>query len=240
MPTVVQLRKMCKESGIKGYSKWPKSTLIRALQEKGHEFEEESGDEVPWLNKRSNAKYKNKIEILEKPLLLKLYHDYRVPVLNFLDAEQELGLCIGRIPNFPSEISENIVLYVLRLLKRNCSWACKGDIIMTESGENGSVRRRGEVKCAFNGPSQFSPKNKKMNDTLFFVDASQHLKETAHFKVYEIPKYMESLKKVKISKTQSVEEQQVGGRRPRFSIKDTWEDLEDKKIWEGSIYDLLK
>ena len=52
--------------------------------------------------------------------------------------------------------------------------------------------------------------------------------------------YNTELKKIKINKDSLLEEQQDSGRRPRFTIKDIWDNIDDKLIWQGSIYELLR
>jgi len=187
-----------------------------------------------WIKNRT--KNKKNIDILPKNVLLSRYKIFADYVRKFLLLEQQIGHFIGRIPNFPDYISENIVLYVLRYLDRKCSWDCKGDIIVITGDSN----TQGEVKCHFNGPSQFSPKKNIDGDTLFYLEAKNHIYNGV-FELYELKNYSEDLKNVKINKNSSLEEQQDSGRRPRFDIIKTWGDkLEDKLIWKGSIYDLLK
>ena len=104
----------------------------------------------------------------------------------------------------------------------------------------GETNTQGEVKCHFNGPSQFSPSKKKDGHILYYLEAEEHIYH-GYFKLYKIENYNTELKNVKINKDSLLEEQQDSGRRPRFTIKNIWKDnLEDKLIWKGTIYDLLK
>ena len=185
-----------------------------------------------WREERNKPKNKNKIDILPKPILLKLYNNFCSDIKEFYSIELEYGSYIGRITNFPSHISENIVLYILRFLGILCTWACTGDIMLTET------KTPGEVKCHYGGPTQFSPNKKKEGHTLFYLEAEGHI-YNGDFKLYKIENYNEDLKNVKINKNSLLEEQQDSGRRPRFTFKDVW-NLEDKLIWEGNIYELLK
>ena len=185
-----------------------------------------------WLRKRNNTKNKNKLDCLPQKELIILYNSFCCEVKRHIKMEMELDCNIGRIRNFPENISENIVIYNLRSLGYNCTWICKGDIMVDNI--------QGEVKCHFNGPSQFSPNKDKDGDILFYLEAENHI-NNGYFKLYKIDDYNKELKKIKINKDMSLEEQQDSGRRPRFNIKDVWrENFEDKLIWKGTIYDLLR
>ena len=186
-----------------------------------------------WLQERNTPKNKGNIDILPKDILLSRYKSFSNEVRQQILIEHKLGNFIGRIPNFPESISENIVLYILRFLDIKCTWKCSGDILV------GGTNTQGEVKCHFNGPSQFSPNKKKDGHTLFYLEAEKHLYH-GYFKLYKIENYNTQLKKIKINKDSLLEDQQDSGRRPRFTIKDIWENMEDKLIWKGTIYELLK
>ena len=108
-----------------------------------------------WLIERNKKRNKGNIDILPKDILLLRYKSFVDSVRKQILTECNLGSYIGRIPNFPECISENIVLYILRFLGVKCTWKCSGDILV------GETNTQGEVKCHFNGPSQFSPKKKK-------------------------------------------------------------------------------
>ena len=71
---------------------------------------------------------------------------------------------LKRIPNFPECISENIVLYILRSMDVKCTRKCTGDILV------GETNTQGEVKCHFNGPSQFSPSKEKWDSEGYSLD----------------------------------------------------------------------
>jgi len=186
-----------------------------------------------WLLDRNKPKNKGKIDILKKEILHSRYNSFVDGVRQQLLIEINYGSYIGRIPNFPECISENIVLYALRNLGIKCTWKCKGDILV------GETNIQGEVKCHFNGPSQFSPSKKKDGDILYYLEAEKHI-YCGYFKLYKIENYNAELKKVKINKNSLLEDQQDSGRRPRFTIKDIWPNLEDKLIWKGTISELLE
>ena len=186
-----------------------------------------------WSLDRNRPKNKGNIDILPKDILLSRYKSFTNEVRSQLLIEEKLGSYIGRTPNFPESISENIVLYILRSQGCKCTWKCTGDILV---GENNV---QGEVKCHYNGPSQFSPNKKKDGHTLYYLEAENHLYQ-GYFKLYKMENYNTELKKIKINKNSLLEDQQDSGRRPRFTIKNIWDNIEDKLIWKGSIYELLK
>ena len=179
---------------------------------------------------RNKPKNKGNIDILSKDILLSRYKSFSNEVRKQLLIEAELGSFIGRIPNFPECISENIVLYILRSMDVKCTWKCTGDILV------GETNTQGEVKCHFNGPSQFSPSKEKDGHILYYLEAEEHIYH-GYFKLYKIENYNIELKNVKINKAELFIDQQNDGRRPRFTIKKIWG---DNLIWQGTIYELLK
>jgi hypothetical protein len=186
-----------------------------------------------WLLKRDKNCNKGNIDILPKNILLERYNSFVSMIRTQLQTEMMLGSYIGRIPNFPESISENIVLYALRSLGIKCTWKCSGDILV------GEINTQGEVKCHFNGPSQFSPSKNKDGHILYYLEAQYHI-YNGYFELYKIDDYNKDLQSVQINKKSILEEQQDSGRRPRFTIKDIWGDkIKDKLIWKGTIYDLL-
>ena len=55
-----------------------------------------------WREERNKPKNKNKIDILPKPILLKLYNNFCSDIKEFYSIELEYGSYIGRITNFPN------------------------------------------------------------------------------------------------------------------------------------------
>ncbi|MFD2658541.1 Bsp6I family type II restriction endonuclease [Gracilibacillus thailandensis] len=109
--------------------------------------------------------------------------------------------------NFPETISESLMCYALGFeLNRGTG----GDARNPETGEVC------EVKATSNwdrDTSSFSPKEEF--DSLYFVRLNQR---DDHVYIYDLQLDSNSLKKIPVSKTQTVEDQQKQGRRPRFSI----------------------
>tara|TARA_B100001094_G_scaffold272595_1_gene278517 strand:- start:1884 stop:2669 length:786 start_codon:yes stop_codon:yes gene_type:complete len=186
-----------------------------------------------WKDIRENKNFKG-IDILDKKTLCELYQTYRNKMIKYHEIEMRIGKYIGRIEGFPDYISENIVLYALIKKNIKCSWNTKsGDIYYYV--DDGRVK--GEVKCAQNGPSQFSPTSEW--DTLFFIDASDHL--YGKIKIYMVKNIYNIMQTIKISKTQTVKDQSDQGRRPRSDLNILLSDYidNDKILFQGKISSLI-
>ena len=186
-----------------------------------------------WKDIRENKNFKG-IDILDKKILMKLYQTYRNKMIKHHEIEINIGKYIGRIEGFPDYISENIVLYALIKKNIKCSWNTKsGDIYYYDD----NVRVKGEVKCAQNGPSQFSPTSEW--DTLFYIDASDHL--YGNIKIYMVKNIYNIMQTIKISKTQTVKDQSDQGRRPRSDLNILLSDYinNDNLLFDGKISSLI-
>lgn len=142
-----------------------------------------------------------------------------------------------RMPNFPSEILENIVKYVLyKKYKIWPMWDAKtGDL----SFHNKYINKRLEVKAfSSKGPSSFGPKEKW--NYLYFVDAIdfKHKK----FKVYEIKLSNDNdiFSNIKINNRVTYIEQCETGKRPRICFNNLSQQLKQhiNIIFDGHLDDL--
>ncbi len=185
-----------------------------------------------WFRERYKKKYKCDIDCLSKEDIKKLYDAFSNHQKVLLKIEYEKEKRLGRLPSFPDNISENIVLQILKITHpdEKWTWNCKkGDIYNTTN------KIQGEVKACQNGPTSFTPKKDLKKDTLFYLDVSQHL-EDGYIELYRIDKYYSTLKNIKVNSSQTFEEQQNQGRRARLNLKNF---INDSKIWSGKISDLL-
>ncbi len=125
-------------------------------------------------------------------ILLNGYTEY-VKVLHKINSS--LGNRKIRNPNFPSEISENIVKFSLKKKGLDPIWNVNtGDLSL-----NG---KKLEVKgLSSDGPSSFGPKEKW--EILYFVDCKDYMNK--HFKIYEISlaNNSEIFRNVKLNKTET-------------------------------------
>ena len=169
----------------------------------------------------------------------------------------------GRCMNLPQELSENIILYVIRNIKeidarwfKNIGTQVSGDgyipgndfivkLKYTKSKVKVSIEYTGfkklEFKCfTSNGPCSFGPKEKW--DTIYFLDGLNYQKYK--FKLYEIPlsNVSEEWKNLKVNKTETFADQALVGRRPRLKFDDIMSQLTNncQLIWEGDVREFIK
>jgi hypothetical protein len=136
-----------------------------------------------------------------------------------------------RFPNFPSEISENIV--------RLCYFKKYG-VLPEWDTKNGDLlidNKKLEVKAfSSKGPSSFGPSESWKK--IYFVDCKNFINDI--FIVYEINLSNEdsSWKNIKLNKKDSYEDQCKQKRRPRIHFDNIKSQLEKKyinKLYEGNI-----
>ena len=108
--------------------------------------------------------------------------------------------------NIPSEITEVMVTYPLGLKICTCG---AGDAF---DDKNNKVY---EIKgSSSKGPNSFSPSEEY--DEMLYVKLSD---DRSEFRIYKTGFSSEDIKKIKVNETETVEDQQKQGRRPRFSIQ---------------------
>lgn len=115
--------------------------------------------------------------------------------------------------NFPSELSEYMACYVLKLLVNKKS--SEGDAVdMSDPNNPLIIEIKGSSADNPTAPNSFSPSEDF--DDLIFVRLE---KNDDLLKVYRTGFSSEKLKKIKVNAHQTLEDQQKQGRRPRFSIQ---------------------
>jgi|LakMenEpi03Aug12_release.lakeMendotaPanAssembly.Ray.scaffolds.fasta_scaffold180124_2 hypothetical protein len=221
--TISELKLLCKERNIKGVSNKNKQKMIEILQK------ETLQNSSPFI----------KVEISEdsytKELLKEQYILHKNYVIGRINTTKKIGVKV-RLPCIPEDISENIVKQIIhnKLNDKTSRWDCKkGDLYSQKEGKQ-------ECKCfTSDGPPSFTPSSDW--DIIYFLDARQWLNDT--FVLYRIPLQRTSTewKNIKVSKTQTFEDQSKQGRRPRI----TWESLKPQietycsKIYEGTFDDIF-
>lgn len=116
--------------------------------------------------------------------------------------------------NFPSEISEYLACYALGIMVNKQS--LNGDAVDMNDPDNPKIIEiKGSSTNETSAPNSFSPR--EHFDDLVFVRLDKH---NDILKIYRLGISSNDLKKIKVNRTQTVEEQQKQGRRPRFSIQD--------------------
>jgi len=140
-------------------------------------------------------------------LLKEQYLIHKSYVKGRIETTKKIGVKV-RLPSIPEDISENIVKYII-INKQNdktCIWNCKvGDLYSTIEGKL-------ECKCfTSDGPPSFTPSSDW--DVIYFLDARNYIND--RFILYRIPlkRTSEEWKKIKISKTQTFDDQTNEKRR---------------------------
>lgn len=174
-------------------------------------------------------------ETYTKELLKDQYALHKLYVLGRIETTQKIGVKV-RLPCIPEDISENIVKHIIhnKLNDTTSRWDCKkGDLHSQQEGIQ-------ECKCfTSDGPLSFTPSS--MWDIIYFLDARNWLDDK--FILYKIPLKRTSTewKNIKVSKTQTFEDQTKQGRRPRI----TWDSLQPQisehclKVYEGNFEDIF-
>lgn len=140
-----------------------------------------------------------------------------------------------RMPNFPEDISENIVKHIIYkaegiVCKREKT---KGDLISANN-------EHFEVKSfTSDGPSSFGPKEQW--DCLYFLDAKDYVR--GRFKLYKIqlPNNDEVFQNVKMNRNQTYGDQCRENRRPRITFSELHKIIPQhvQLIFDGDIYNQL-
>ena len=116
--------------------------------------------------------------------------------------------------NFPSEISEYLTCYALGLMV-NKEGSFGDAVDMTDPKHPKIIEIKGSSAEQSSAPNSFSP-NEHFDDLVF----ARLDKYNDILKIYRLGINSDELKKIKVSSTQTVGDQQRQGRRPRFSIQD--------------------
>jgi hypothetical protein len=138
-----------------------------------------------------------------------------------------------RIPNFPEFISENIAKNALyKTFKIHPQW--KNNV----GGDLKLGNKQIQVKCfTSNGPMSFGPTTKW--DKMVFVD----LKDQTSCKIYllNLSNSDKIWKQIKVSKTQTFEQQAKAGRRPRMTFELLYHQIPTyfKEIYNGPVKNLI-
>jgi hypothetical protein len=142
-----------------------------------------------------------------------------------------------RLPNFPEDISENIVKHLINIYEGvSCKREkTKGDLITTDSNE------QIEVKCfTSDGPSSFGPN--ECWSMLYFLDAKGFF--NGKFKLYKVnlSNTSNEFKGIPMNKTQTYEDQCRQKRRPRIAFKSLHKYVSEhvSVVFEGNVFDLVQ
>jgi len=137
----------------------------------------------------------------------------------------------ARRPNFPEDMSENIIKFIIqnKLDDKSSSWNCDGDLISEKEGIQ-------ECKCFTSaGPSSFSPKSKW--DVIYFLDATNWQDDKFILYRVALKATSDEWKNIKVNKTTTFNSQCKQGRRPRINWKYLKPQIEDfcSVVYEGTF-----
>ena len=226
------LKAICKELKIKGITGKKKEELIEMINKQR--------DATP-VSPKTDVKVKPsvKVEMVEdnytKDLLKEQYALHKAYVNGRINTTKKIGVKV-RLPCIPEDISENIVKFILRnkLNDITSRWNCKkGDLQSEKEGTQ-------ECKCfTSDGPLSFTPSSDW--DVIYFLDSRNWLNDT--FILYRVllKRTSPEWKNIKVSKTQTFEDQTKQGRRPRI----TWESLQPQisyycnMVYDGTFDDIF-
>ena len=143
-----------------------------------------------------------------------------------------------RISNFPSHISENIAKFAYH--RRHGvmpTWdTTVGDLQVINDENIIQLEVKGSIDLSNGGPSSYGPTESW--DLLYFVDGADTL--NYNYKVYEVrlSNTDDRWRNIRVSETQTYQEQVNQGRRPRITFTRLIEQLDDNDwelIFDGHI-----
>ena len=234
--TVKALILICKEIGIKGYSRKDKSSIIEMIMQ--------SKAVLPITEKINNDAYINlsrqvKAEMVEdkytKEILKEQYALHKSYFIGRLNTTKNIGIKV-RMSGIPEDISENIIKNIIhnKLNDKTSRWNCNnGDLQSEKEGIQ-------ECKCfTSDGPLSFTPSSHW--DVIYFLDARKWLDD--NYTLYRIPlkRTSEEWKNIKMNKIQTFEDQTNQGRRPRINWESLYPQIEShcNKVYEGNFEDIF-
>jgi hypothetical protein len=179
------------------------------------------------VKKSLNVKHYDDIYTID--LLQEQYDLHKLYVTKRINTTHKLGVTV-RLSSIPEDISENIIKYIIRnkLNDKTSKWNCiKGDLYSLKEGVQ-------ECKCfTSTGPLSFTSTSEW--DVIYFLDARDWLNDK--FTLYKITLKNSSpeWKNIKVSKTQTFEDQTKQRRRPRISWSYLQPQIESycTKVYEG-------
>lgn len=172
-------------------------------------------------------------------ILRESYHDFMEYRLK-IQARNEKYKLQDRVPNLPEGISENIVKNIIQNKEKD--FTCQWSKALGKPGDLCSERYPLgiEVKAfTSDGPSSFGPKKKF--GVIYFLNMSNM--DRNQITLWKVPLTHESpeWKNLKMSKSQTNEDQCNEGRRPRISWEKIHTQLGDIpiKIYDGTFEDIF-
>jgi hypothetical protein len=157
---------------------------------------------------------------------LKLYNEY---VKNIGELRKKYGIkgrC--RNPNFPEDISETIIMYLIQRNDKTCTRDTKSGDLWSES------EKKIECKCftSITGPISFGPKSNW--NIIYFLDGSQYIKNK--FTLYRTDMSNIDFSNIKINKNHTYKDVCNLGKRPRIG----WNKLKPQIVYSVIFDDFIE
>jgi hypothetical protein len=230
-----ELIALCKDKGIKGYSGKNKAVLIDMLTNSDKPLISAPKNEAKSnVNVIPQVKVKMVKDNYTKDLLKEQYYLHKMYVNGRINTTKKIGVKV-RLPGIPADISENMVKFINHYILNDTTsrWNCKGDL---QSEKEGTQECKSFIS---NAPISFTPSSEW--DVIYFLDARNWLNDKFILYRVSLKRTSPEWKNIKISKTQTFEDQTKQGRRPRIS----WEYLQPKissyceKVYDGTFDDIF-
>jgi 5'-3' exonuclease len=195
----------------------------------------ESIIKIQSLFRRNNIKYLK--DGFTKQILEEFINKFNELYLFYNEMNTKLKNKQARKPNYPSEITENLVKFAI-IKKYNVSpcWDTKkGDLCLYDK----HLEVKGSIDLINGGPSSFGPDEEWHR--IYFVDAVEC--NNKKFKIYEIKLSNKSSiwKNIKVNKNETYQEQCLQKRRPRITFTDIIKQIPENFItilFDGYFTDL--
>ena len=213
--------------------------VIRVLELNEDELKIAKNEEKILKETHINEKMVNEKYELSKSEIRQLFMSYKFYCLQIKKIYKNKNKKT-RLPNFPSDISENIIRqYILQKECVKCVWNTKyGDLKKILEKKTLVI----EVKTfASEGPTSFGPTEHW--DEIYFLDATEFMDGDIKIFRLSVSDLSESFRNVQINKKQTYGDQCLEKRRPRICFKYLKKQLNDnpnfKKVYDGKISSLL-
>ena len=226
------LKSLCKEYNIKGTSGKSKSELIEMINQRNTSTS--LPESVPISCEANEVQVKNTEDTYTTDVLKAQYPLHKSYVLGRIETTKKLGIKV-RLPCIPEDISENLIKHIIhnKLNDKTSRWDCKGDLQSQKEGKQ-------ECKCfTSDGPPSFTPSSDW--DVIYFLDARNWLNDKFILHKVSLKRTSPEWKNIKVSKTQTFDDQTKQGRRPRITWESLYPQIEQycNKVYEGTFDDIF-
>ena len=170
--------------------------------------------------------------------LRRRFTTYRSDALEVQKIKEESGLPI-RNANPPEDITENIVKFLLRN-KKGDNTCCRAKCVGKNGDLYSDIEGVQEVKAlTSDGPCSFGPK--KTFDVIYFLDMRNWLSDSFVLWRLNVTHESKEWKGLKMSKSETHEDQCAKGRRPHIGFEKIYEQLKDRftLVYSGTFEDIF-